>query len=240
VFLLFAISYLLIAIASAHFLDLSDEDIQWVFSVNSITIFGMAISRDSSMRQQSVLDMCFMWTAWILATSQVFELSPEAQAAETFFFGLAVAWQYVRAYHHTSHPANPDTVHIAFYGGPNAPFLSRMGALMGYSVSSVAVVVGTRAIRPSKSLGAMKECSVRVLEDKGYVFINTGVSTNAKMFAALKEIDRTKTGYKHARTKCLVSLIPILELLGPKWIPGKWQCIPTFYYQKCVRNRHGR
>lgn len=223
-----------LAITNAHLLE--DIDSLLMFQVGFLLLSGMAAFSNGSMKHRSVLDIMFLWSLWILITDQISFIPPVIAAFETVLWVGLIGWVYVRPYKHISMPISSENVCIAFYGGPNAPFLSRIASHIGYAFSSVAVVVNGVGARPSKSRGRMVETTPGALSAKGYVFIDTGIKCTPEMVGKLKSILGTKTGYGLFRFKCLSNLLPLLECLGQDWIPKGKLHLPSKYFKQCVLN----
>ena len=237
-FLLFVIALCALEFASSHFLDVDYVDVsvmiaQWEL----VLVLGAIVFSSGSMRERSVLDIVLIWAIWILATDWVPYFPPIIATLETFVFAALLAWIWFRPYHHISNPVGYGTVFIAFYGGPKAPFLSRMASHFGFPFSSVAIVANELAIRPSKATGTMIETPPHILEAKGYIFIDTKIPVTQEIMDALEnEVLGTATRYGIFRVKCLKNLMPALKCLGPEWVPKHWPAYPARYFRQCVEN----
>lgn len=236
-FFLFALSVCALSITNAHFIDITSyTDGATLFSLNIMLIAGCAAFSNNSMRHRSVIDVFFIWAFWILITDWVDYVPSVLAAIESSAFSILAAWVYFRPYKHLSRPPNTENVCIAFYGGPNTPFLSRIAAQLGFPFSSVAISCGHTAVRPSKTKGVMVKTTTTALEAKGYVFIDTGVLYSPEIHSKLMtQVAGTKTGYGLFRFKCMQNLKPILDCLGQEWLP-KFPILPSLYFQQCVRN----
>ena len=236
-FFLFGFSVCVLSIANAHYIDVTSyADGAILFSLNIMLISGCAAFSDNSMRHRSVVDVFFIWATWIFMTDWVNYIPSVAAAVESAVFTILAAWVYFRPYKHQTLPPNPETVCIAFYGGPNAPFLSRLVSHFGFAFSSVALVAGSLGVRPSKSRGTMAETTAPLLMSKGYVFVDTGVPISPKIHGIIKNVIGTPTGYGVFYFRCLLNLRPILDSLGVEWVPKKMRIIPALYYRQCIRN----
>lgn len=201
----------------------------------ALAMAAVAFSKNT-MRERAVLDVIFIWAVWILATDLVPYFPPMLASIETGVFVALVACVYFRSYHHMQGPLNPANVYIAFYGGPNAPFLSRITSHFGFPFSSVAICGNLVAIRPSKSRGEMVKTSIEILRSKGYFFIDTGQEATPELICEMLQLEGTKTGHRFLRIKCLKNLMPVLESLGDEWEPKGWPMFPARYYRKCLEN----
>lgn len=234
-FFLFAISAISISIGSAHFMDLIDADIAIVYSWMLFFLAGLGPLSNGSMQHRLTMDVIFIWTAWTFLSDWVIPLSPTALSIETAIFTVLAAWVYFRPYKHLSTRAHPENVCIAFYGGPNAPTLSRWASIIGSPFASVAISGGGVAVRPSLFRGKMVQTTTAALEAKGYVFIDTCVPYSPEIHGKLMEVVGTKTGYGLFRFKCMQNLTPILDCLGHEWVPSI-PILPSLYFDQCVRN----
>lgn len=201
----------------------------------ALAMGAIAFSKNT-MRERSVLDIIFIWAVWILATDWVPYFPPMLASIETGVFVALLAWVYFRPYRFIAANANTENVCIAFYGGPDAPFLSRMASHFGFPFSSVALVCYDKAIRPSKATGTMVETNPEVLKARGYVMVDTGIARTPEIYGKMLDVIGTRTGYGIFRTKCLINLSPVLKELGSEWEPAGWPTIPALYYRQCVRN----
>lgn len=235
-FFVFALSACILAIINSHLLEFVDTFT--VFQIGFFLLAGMAASYTGKMKDRAVLDVVFLWSGWVLATDWVPYFPPILSAIETVVFIAMITYVYFKTYNHFSNPFDMSTVFIAFYGGPNAPFPSRLSAHLGYPFSSVAMVAGDIAVRPSKAAGKMVEVPLHILQTKGYVFINTGIPVTNEIIDAMESVIGTKTGYKFFRYKCLLNFLPVLKLLGPDWVPENIGILPSRFYSKCVGNKH--
>ena len=236
-FFLFAISVCALSVVNSHYLDvITPAESVNILSFNALLLMGSVTFSGSSMRNKSVLDVFFIWTAWVFMTDWFGYIPPIGAVLETVLFVILTAWVYFRSYKHQSLPPNPENVCIAFYGGPNAPVASRLASHFGFAFSSVALVAGSIGLRPSKTRGCMVETSAQVLSSKGYVFIDTGIPISPKIHGIIKEVIGSPTGYGVLYFKCLLNLEPILACLGSEWIPKKMGNIPSGYYSQCMRN----
>ena len=233
-FFLFAALACLLAVLNSHFLDGIDSD--QVYSAALILISGMAVFSNNSMRHRSVLDVFFVWTVWVVATDGASYFPSILASMETTIFITLISWVYWRPYFHNPVLLDTDTVHIAFYGGPNAPPLSRLASHIGFPFSSVAIVAGLRAVRPSKVRGEMVATSKEVLDAKGYRYVDTGVVVTPEIYEKLTEVIGTSTKYGIFRVRCLSNFKPVLAELGKQWEPKGWPMIPSIYYRKCMDN----
>jgi len=241
-FLVFTLSAWLLAIVNSHLLEWIDTET--VHQIGFFLLLGMMTGHTSKMKDRGVLDIMFIWSAWVLGTDLLLNFAPDyvldyvplLTAIESVIFIVWASRVYLKSYAHFSQPFDMSTVFIAFYGGPNSPFLSRLSAHIGYPFSSVAMIAGDIAVRPSKAAGKMVEVPLHILQSKGYVFINTKVPVTTEVMEAMESVIGTPTGYKFFRYKCLINLMPVLELLGPGWIPKKIGMLPSRFYAQCVRN----
>ncbi len=235
-FQMWAISAVALIVTSSHFIDLPFDKIEMAYSAAVLCVCGMVVFSDGSMKQRSVLDLFFIWSAYTFVFDFLFNLFPSVAALETSIFVALVSWTYFRPYNYLPSPVQDDNVHIAFYGGPNAPFLSRMVSTLGFPFSSIAIIASGIAARPSKAAGKMVTTTPATLRAKGYVVIDTGIETTDEIKEAIESIVGTKTGYGFLRTRCLKNLLPVLNLLGKDWKPTGWPIIPSLYYRQVIRN----
>lgn len=235
-FKIWAIIAISLTVASSHFIDLSTDEKSMVYAAALLCIAGMAVSSHGTMQHRAVLDVFFLWAGYAFIIDFVLTLSPPLQALETSIFVVLVSWAYFRPYNYLSSPVKADNVHVAFYGGPNAPFLSRLASVFGFPFSSIAIIAAGITVRPSKAAGKMVTTTPATLRAKGYVMIDTGIETTDEIKEAIENIVGTKTGYGFLRTRCLKNLLPVLNLLGKDWKPTGWPVIPSLYYRQCVRN----
>jgi len=236
-FFLFALTACIMAIVNAHFLEFIDT--YTIFQIVIFLLAGMAAFYTGKMKDRAVLDVMFIWSGWVLATDWGPYFPPILSAIETVLFISVITCVYFRTYKHLSHPFDMNTVFIAFYGGPSAPFLSRLSAHIGFPFSSIAIVAGDIGIRPSKAAGEMVEVPLHILQSKGYVFINTKVPVTPEILEAMESIIGTKTGYGVFRYKCLKNILPVLECLGTDWVPKNIGVFPSRFYAQCVRASNG-
>jgi len=232
----------LLEFSNAHLLDeLTYIQSFTIIQFEIVLVLGAIAFSSRSMRERSVLDIVFLWAIWIFATDQVDYFPPIVASIETFIFFSFISWAWFRPYNYVSNPPNYGTVVLAFYGGPNAPFLSRIAANFGFPFSSIALVAGDLAVRPSKARGEMVLISPSLLEAKGYVFVDTGCKVTPAIILELEKVIGTPTAYGWFRVKCLQNLMPVLRTLGDEWTPDKnWPAIPSFYYRKCLENQNER
>lgn len=235
-FLVFTLSLVIVAIGNSHFLDFIET--YTLFHIGFLLLAGMAASYTGKMKDRAVLDVVFLWSLVILVTDWGSHFLSIIAAIETVVFIAMITYVYFKTYNHFSNPFDMSTVFIAFYGGPNAPFPARLSAHLGYPFSSVAMVAGDLAVRPSKAAGRMVEVPLHILQTKGYVFINTKIPVTNEIVAAMESVIGTETGYKFFRYKCLLNFLPVLKLLGPDWIPENIGVLPSRFYSKCVGNIH--
>lgn len=198
--------------------------------------FGAFTFSDGSMRERAALDVLFLWVVWILLSDWISYVPPVFASIETGALIALLSWVYFRPYHYMAVPLQRGTVHIAFYGGSNAPFLSRMAANLGFPFSSVAIIANQIAVRPSKVRGCMVETPPFLLEQKGYIFVDTGVQVTDEIMKSLESILGSKTGYGIFRVRCLQNFLPILKEMGPEWVPKDWPVIPSLYYRQCIKS----
>lgn len=226
-----------IELATSHLInDITDTQWQATMQVELALVLAAVAFSKNTMRERSVLDIIFIWVVWTLATDWLPYFPPVIATWETAVFACLLAWVWWRPYHHVSAPFGHGTVFIAFYGGPNGPFLSRIFSHFGFPFSSIAMVADNIAVRPSKKTGTMVFVHVRTLQLKGYIFIDTGVSVTEDIKNALIEVQGTETGFGIFRFKCLQNLMPVLDQLGPNWKPDKMPYVPAWYYRKCLKN----
>lgn len=236
-FLLCVLLLCVLEFANSHLLsNVMDTEGFVIIQTEVVLILGAIVFSSGSMRERSVLDIVFIWAVWILATDWVPYFLPIIATIETGIFAVMLGWVWLRSYDYISNPVGYGTVFIAFYGGPKAPFLSRIASHFGFPFSSIAIVANEIGVRPSKAAGEMVEVPPHVLQSKGYVFINTGVAVTHEITVALESIIGTKTGYGIFRFKCLKNLMPVIECLGSDWTPDTWPLFPARYYSKCVKN----
>ncbi len=234
-FRIFTIFACVLAIANAHFLD--GVDSLRIFGAGIFLLSGMAAFSSGSMRHRSVLDVMFIWAMWIIISDWGSYFPPLLAAIETEIFVVLIACVYFKSYKHRSDEIDPDSgnMYIAFYGGPNAPFLSRIGSHFGFPFPSIAVAGNGVGMRPSKLAGAMVRTTPNALRKKGYIFIDTGIKATPGRFGKMMMIEGTTTRYGIFRVKCLSNLRPVLESLGDEWTPDGWP-FPGWYYKKCLGN----
>ena len=222
---------------NSHLLnDIATNHIYLVSQMELVLVMGAIVFSSGSMRERSVLDIVFLWAVWIIATDWVPYLPPVIASIETGIFAVLLSWVWFRPYNFISNPVGYGNVFIAFYGGPNAPFLSRMASHFGFPLPSIAIVANELGVRPSKSAGEMVEVPPHVLQSKGYVFIDTGCPVTPEIMEAMEGVIGTKTGYGIFRYKCLKNLMPVIQCLGKEWEPEGWPVWPTVYFRKCVKN----
>ncbi len=223
--------------SNSHLLNSLNVDQSFLISqVELALVLGAAVFSKNTMPERSVMDVIFLWALWILSTDWLPYFPPTLASIETGIFIAILAYVYFRPYRFIQTPIEPENVCIAFYGGPNAPFLSRLASHTGFPFSSVALVVNGAAVRPSKATGGMVGATPAILKAKGYVMIDTGIKSTPEIYGKMKSIIGTKTGYGFLRTRCLKNMMPVLECLGPEWQPERWPVIPSLFYKQCVRN----
>lgn len=236
-FLIFVALIIFLEIGSAHLFDLNVcATATHIFKFELMLFAGAAVFSSGSLRDRSVLDIILIWATVIFFTDWTSYFPPWLSSYESFIFSALVTWVYFRPYKIIQGPVNLKNVCIAFYNGPNAPFLSRLASHVGLPFSSVALIVKGISIRPSKATGAMVETTAAVIRSKGYVIVDTGVKSTPEIYAEVKKIIGAKTGRGFFRTRCLKNLSPVLKLMGSQWEVKGLLIIPTLFYKRCVEN----
>lgn len=234
IFFLFILGFVFFEISSSHiFTDLMLYQETKIWQAYIMLGFGAFTFSDGSMRERAALDVLFLWVVWVFVTDFIPYFPPVFASIETASLIALLSWVYFRPYRFIPAPIRYGTVYIAFYGGKNAPFMSRMAANFGFPFSSIAVIANELAVRPSKSRGCMVETPPILLEKKGYIFIDTGIEVTPEIIETLESVRGTKTGYGWFRVKCLMNFLPVLKSLGPQWVPKNFPLIPSLYYRQC-------
>lgn len=235
-FFICVLALCILEFSNSHLMDNGAYAQSVIMQAELVLVLGAAVFSKNTMPERSVIDIIFLWAMWILLTDWLPYFPPILASIETGIFFAMLAYVYFRPYRFIQTPIKTENVCIAFYGGPNAPFLSRLASHVGFPFSSVALVVNGVVVRPSKATGAMVESTSTVLKDKGYVLIDTGIKSTPEIYGKMKSIVGTNTSNGLLRTKCLKNMTPVLECLGREWQPKGWPVIPSLYYKKCVRN----
>jgi len=233
-FLVLVISIYVLEVLATHVDPMVGKFVVSFWQIEAMLLMLLAVFAESTQRDKSVLLVLSIWFGWIAITDLWPEyISAPVAGLETSIFSFFVLWAMARPYFYSSFPleSRGENILIGFYRGTKAPLLSSLSALIGLPFSSIVIVGGVTALRPS-AFGEMTINHPDILNPDDYVFINTGVKATPGICAEIAKCSGKPTRLLGIfSAKCVRTCQPVLEMLGLK--PKSWfHYMPSiFYYQ---------
>jgi len=149
---------------------------------------------------------------------------------ELLFFVLAFSWAvYCPMRQKIGDARSEENVMLVFYR-PRT-YLEVLKAMLGLPLVSLSIYADGRWLRFRKSKTDLQLLDIRPSMES-YLLIDTGVKVNRTIRIIMDDLKGAPARHwtsLYLRCRCVMSLTPILRLLGPEWEPKGLDFIPGVY-----------
>lgn len=203
-----------------------------------VALCGMSCAKSPTVSTRSAMTLIVAYTGFSALYFPIwFKLSAAALCL------AVVLWVASRPSDFASDPQTNDTVMFAFYNGDHGSLLMLLFSVVGLPVRSMSVVIGNEWIKMCTGHPTVESVPIASLDTSRYVLIDTGVKIDEAIQKAAAEVVGTPVRTEASlwlRIRCVASLVPLLRVMGHKFVPvWPWEFVPSLYFYRCVNARMG-
>jgi len=165
-------------------------------------------------------------TDWWLPEQYVFLIGPLEFVIYIFGFVWMVYRPTMRSF---GSKRNEENVLLVFYRPQT--YIEMIKAMIGLPVISLSVYADGKWLRFRRSEKYLQLLDVRPNTER-YLLIDTGFKINPTIKALMRDLEGAPARHwssLYLRCRCVLSLIPILKILGEEWEPKGLDFIPGVY-----------
>ncbi|MCK5600427.1 hypothetical protein KAR91_01055, partial [Candidatus Pacearchaeota archaeon] len=131
---------------------------------------------------------------------------------------------------------NEENIFLVFYKPQS--YFEMLKAMIGLPVISLSIYAGGKWLRFRRSEKYLQLLDIRPNTER-YLLIDTGVKVDQEMKTLMRNLEGAPARHwssLYFRCRCVLSLTPILHILGTKWVPKGLDFIPGIYSYRRLNN----